>query len=96
MQSSFNLRLPDPFRTNSGNIAENWERFRDQFENYVLAADLTDTSAEKRAAIFLTCLGGEGYDTYRSLSLPADDKKDVSKLIDAFEKFCVGSVNVTY
>src|SRR6218665_1896078 len=91
-----NLRLPDPLKVSGGNVADNWERFKDQWENYERAADLTDASAEKRAAVFLTCLGGEAYDTYRSLALPAGDKKDIAKLIEAFETFCIGSVNVTY
>src|SRR6218665_2317745 len=91
-----NLRLPDPLKVSGGNVADNWERFKDQWENYERAADLTDASAEKRAAVILTCLGGEAYDTYRSLALPAEDKKDIAKLTEAFETFCIGSVNVTY
>src|SRR5688572_12718766 len=91
-----NLRLPEPLKVIGSNVADNWERFKDQWENYELAADLTEASTEKRAAVFLTCLGGEAYDTYRSLSLPSEDKRDIAKIIDAFETFCVGSVNVTY
>jgi len=30
------------------------------------------------------------------IALPAGDKKDVAKLLDAFEAFCVGAVNITY
>src|SRR6218665_26371 len=30
------------------------------------------------------------------IALPAGDKKDVAKLIDAFEAFCVGAVNIAY
>src|SRR6218665_3495261 len=69
-----NLRLPDPLKVFGGNVADNWERFKDQWENYERAADLTDASAEKRAAVFLTCLGGEAYDTYRSLASPPRTK----------------------
>jgi len=61
-----NIRLPDPLKVTGSNIADNWERFKDQWENYALATDLSDASAEKRAAIFLTCLGGDAYDAYRA------------------------------
>ena len=90
-----NLRLSDPLKVFAGNFTDNWERFRDQWENYERAADLTDASAEKRAAVFLACFGVEAHDAYWSLDLPADDKKDIAKLIEAFETFCIGSVNVT-
>lgn len=52
--------------------------FKDQRENYALATDLFEASAEKRMAIFLTCLGGDAYDTYRSMTLLAEDKKDIT------------------
>lgn len=62
-----------------GDVAYNWRCFREHWENYVVAADLTEASTEKRSAIVLTCLGGEPYDTYltRSLTLPAEDKMGI-------------------
>ena len=92
-----NYRLPDPLKVTGSNVADNWERFREQWENYELAADLTDASSEKKAAIFLTCVGSEAYDVYRSMEFPsADDKKKIENIVEAFETFCVGAVNVTY
>lgn len=96
MSLTSNLRLPEPLKVTGSNVADNWARFKEQWENYELAVDLTEASAEKRAAAFLTCMGGEACDTYRSLALPAEDKRDISKITDAFETFCVGAVNVTY
>ena len=50
---------------------------RDMGIFYGLAADLTDVSSEKKAAIFLTCVGSEAYDVYRAMELTsADDKKE--------------------
>ena len=95
--STTNLRLPDPLRVTGSSVADNWKRFREQWENYELAADLTDASSEKRAAVLLTCVGNDAYDIYRTLDFetPADKKK-IDKVIEAFEAFCVGAVNVTY
>ena len=91
-----NLRLPEPLKVTGSNVADNWERFREQWENYELATDLTEASSEKRAAVFLTCLGGEAYDTFRSMDIPTADKKKIDKILDAFETFCLGAVNITY
>ena len=92
-----NYRLPDPLKVTGSNVADNWERFREQWENYELAADLTDASSEKKAAIFLTCVGSEAYDVYRSMEFPsADDKNKIENIVEGFETFCVGAVNVTY
>ena len=51
-----NLRTPDALKLTGGNVADNWKRFKEQFANYELAADLSDASQEKRAAVFLTCI----------------------------------------
>ncbi len=37
-----------------GDIAADWERFRSEWENYEVAADLTDVSDKKRAAVLPT------------------------------------------
>jgi len=92
-----NLRVPEPLRVTGSNVADEWRRFKEQFENYELASDLIDASQQKRAAVFLTCIGNEAYDVYRTLEFDADeDRKKIDLIIAAFEKFCVGAVNVTY
>ena len=90
------LRLPEPLKVTGSGVADSWQRFKDQWTNYELAADLTEASSARRAAIFLTCLGGEAYDVYWSLPLSADEKKDTDAIIGAFQTFCVGAINVTY
>ena len=92
-----NLRMPDPLRMTGSNIADDWRRFRDQFSDYELAADLTDASQQKRAAVFLTCIGNEAYDAYRAMEFEdGASRKKLDPIIAAFERFCVGAVNVTF
>ena len=74
-----NLRVPEPLRVTGSNVADEWRRFKEQFENYELASDLIDASQQKRAAVFLTCIGNEAYDVYRTLEFDADE--DRKKLI---------------
>jgi len=37
---------------NVGQLADNWHRFRDQWQNYVIAANPSEASSEKRAAVY--------------------------------------------
>ena len=92
-----NLRLPEPLRVTGSNVADEWRRFKEQFANYELAADIADASDEKRAAVFLTCIGSDAYDVYRAMQFASDtDRKKIGPILTAFETFCVGAVNVTY
>lgn len=80
-----------------GDIAADWERFRSEWQNYEIAADLTDVPAKKRAAVFLACVGSAAYSVFRTFKFEREeDKADVDKIIDAFEKHCIGEANVTY
>jgi len=92
-----NLRLPEPLRVTGSKVADDWRRFKEQFGNYELAADIHKASQEKRAAVFLTCIGNDAYDVYRAMKFQNDgDRKKLDPIIAAFQKFCVGAVNVTY
>ena len=96
-EAALKYRHPDPLRVTGGNVADNWQRFKGQWENYVLAADLTDESSEKRAAVFLTVIGTEAYDVYRTMQFEDEgDRKKIDPIMAGFEAFCIGAVNVTY
>ncbi len=71
-------------------MADDWLRFKVQFAYYELASDLTEASQEKRAAVYLTCIGNDAYDVYRALHFDsADARKQIDTVIAVFEKFCV-------
>jgi len=100
MATTSNLRVPDLLRVFAREHRarrDDWRRFREQYDNYEMAADLTNKTQEKRAAVFLTCIGNDAYDIYRTMEFEStDDRKRLDPVIAAFEKFCVGDVNVTY
>jgi hypothetical protein len=91
------IPAPEPLRVTGSNVADDWRRFKERFACYELATDLTEASQEKRAAVFLSCIGSEAYDVYRTLEFTSDDaRKKLDPILVAFEKFCIGAVNVTY
>ena len=78
---------------NVGQLADNWRRFRDQWQNYVIAANPSEASSEKRAAVFSTCIDIEAYDVYRAMHFESKkDRKNINNIIAGFEAFCVECV----
>jgi len=54
-------------------------------------------NTEKRAAVFLTCVGNDAYDVHRAMKFePEEHRKQLDHIITAFENFCIGAVNITY
>ena len=94
--ANFAFRPPEPLKLSGSSAAGNWERFHEQWLNYAIAMDLEDASEDKNAAVLLTCIGTEAYDVFRTFELSDADRKKVDKIVEAFQSYCVGSVNVTY
>jgi len=90
--------IPYPAKLNiAGNIAVEWKRFSSQWRNYEVAADLTEESQKKRTAIFLACIGTKAYELFQSMEFAAEeDREDLDKVVEAFQRHCIGEVNVTY
>ena len=81
----------------SGNVAADWKRFRSQWANYEVATDLAEESKAKRAAVFLACLGTEAFEVCQAMPFDTEaDRQDIDKLIEAFERHCVGEINISY
>jgi hypothetical protein len=90
------IPLPAPLRE-SGNIAVEWKRFHGQWQNYVKAIKIDKEDADRHAAIFLAWVGSDAYDIYTTLEFETeDDREKPDKLIEAFERHCIGEVNEIY
>jgi len=89
--------LPDPLNIKGSDIADNWRRFIVQWENYIVAANLMDATPEKRAAVFLTCIGSDAYDVYHVMHFEfVEDSKKIDNILEGFQVFCIRAVNETY
>jgi len=90
------IPLPAPLRTAS-NLAVEWKRFKGQWHNYVKAVKVDREEKVCQAAIFLACIGADAYEIFATMEFANEtDKQDPDKLIDAFERHCVGDVNEVY
>jgi len=92
-----NIPFPSQLKMTGGNVASEWKRFSSQWANFEVASDLEEKSSSKRAAVFLACIGSEAYETFLTMDFETEgDRADIEKVIEAFERHCVGEVNVSY
>jgi hypothetical protein len=90
------IPLPAPLNINS-NLPVDWKRFKGQWANYVKAAKLNVEPKDRQAAILLACIGSDAYTVYTTFQFEKeDDRDDPEKLCQAFERYCVGELNVVY
>ncbi len=97
MATSFaSLAPPAPLKLGS-DIATDWERFKCEWINYEVATDLVDASEKKRAAVLLASIGSAAYSVFRTFKFEDESHKaQVDKIMEAFDKHCIGETNVTY
>jgi hypothetical protein len=94
--SRSSIPTPTPLKL-GGDLASDWERFRSKWQNYEIAADLGEVTAKKRAAVFLACVGSEIHAVFRTIHFENEEhRSDITQIIEAFERHCVGQANVTY
>ena len=76
----------------SGNIAENFNIWKRQFEIYLKASknDVPTVDGETRVAILLFCARLEVVKVFDQIDFEsADDKKDVKKVLEKLERYCM-------
>ena len=79
-----------------GNVSESWKKFRRTWNNYEIAAGLSEKEKPLRTATFLICIGSEAMDVFDGLHFDnADDKVDIDIVLQKFETFCIGKTNVS-
>ena len=74
-----------------------WEILRQMWDNYEISSGLDGHTMERRTATLLTCFAPSALKVFNSLSFSAaEDKKDISKVLQKMSDFCKGITNETY
>ena len=90
------LKPPEQLLINSPNKADAWRRFKQAFEFYSMASGLKDKDGAIQAAVFFHIIGEDSQKMYQTLQFDTEeDKKDIDKLKEKFEEFCVPKANAT-
>ena len=91
------LNPPDPLQLSSGNVSQNWKRFKQKGSNYELAIGTARKEDPIRVAAFLTVIGDEALEVYNAFTWNSDeDKVKMDKVMERFEQYCEPHKNTIY
>lgn len=79
----------------TGNLSENWKRFKKNFNIYMSATDYVKEKDERQVAILLNIIGPEALDLFDTFNL-GDAEKKIAKVLEAFEAYCNPKKNILH
>ena len=88
-------RPPKPLRIDE-DLPNNWRKFIQAFEIFMMASGKDKVLEPVKIAIFLNCIGEDALDLYNTLKISDDDRKSLEKIKEAFEKYIKPRRNVIY
>ena len=97
------IEKPANLELGSGNVAENWRRWKRRFEIYLDATGLINATAIRRCATFKSLVGEEALDVMETMDFrkdlaanpPVDEIKQLEVIYEKFEAYCTPRKNVT-
>ena len=95
-----NLHPPEKLLL-TGNLKENYRKFKQQFQIYLTAAGISNSEEEVKCATLLHVIGPDAIEIFNTFrwnqegDTPGDDKK-LDKVLSKFEKYCSPKSNLTY
>ena len=89
------FRPPEPLQF-EGNLSEQWDRWKQQFQLYLTATESDDKEENIKTSIFLTCIGKQGLEIYNTFNFTDDtDKMKLKPVMTQFEAYCKPRKNIT-
>ena len=85
----------------SGNLKENFRKFKRQFEIYITAVGIKDKTVDIQCATLVHVIGPDTVEIFNTFKwnedvVTAGDDKKVDKVLGKYEKYCCLQFNVTY
>ena len=89
------FRPPEPL-VFEGNLSEQWDRWKQQFELYLMATESTEKEQAIQTSIFLTCIGKQGLEIYNTFTFSnEEDKMKLRPVMERFEAYCKPRKSIT-
>jgi len=80
-----------------GNINENWKRWKQQLDLYLVATEKEKKSDKIKSSILLTCIGNKGRDIYNTFTWgEEEDHLNFKLVVEKFNQYCAPRKNITY
>ena len=89
------LPPPDPMVC-AGNVAANWKAFKEAFNDFATATELTAKDDAIQAATLKTVMGRECRQILSRLELTDEDKKKSNKILEKLEEYFAPTRNILY
>lgn len=81
----------------TGNLSENWRKFKQRFELYLTATGAAEKADKVKSSILLTVIGEDCLDIYNNFKFdPADDKQVLEKVLEKFQNYFTPQASTTY
>jgi len=93
--AAYQLPPPDPMNCN-GDVATNWKVFRDAYEDYVIAAELSTKEPVVQAATLKTIMGKECKQILNRLGLTAAELKKTDTILTKLEAHFAPAQNILF
>lgn len=80
-----------------GNVAENWRRFKQNYEIYIVAAGHSRKTKKEKSCILLNLAGEDAVEKYNSFTFNEEEDKDDPEILkQKFEEICMPLRNLTF
>ena len=89
------LPVPEKLTLNSQDRSRNWENFKQKWQNYEIASELTSKTEEVRLATLLTVIGNEALAVFNTFKWQ-NEQKTVSSVMKRFDMYCTPETNEIY
>jgi len=94
--TSGKFAVPSPMSF-SGNIAQNWKLWYQQFTIYMLTTQKDNLNQKVKTAMLLNCIGEEGLRIYNTFSfLDHNDVEKYDLVVQKFKDYCELQKNIIY
>ena len=81
----------------TGNLSENWRRFKQQFEIYMTATGIAEKDESVKSSTFLHIIGPDCLEIYDAFIWEtAGDDKTMDKIMEKLKTYCNLRKNLTY
>ena len=80
----------------TGNIAENWRYFKQEFELYLVAAGLDGKPDKQKVALLLHVAKKPAIDVYNTFTFAGAEENTYASVLHKFDAYCNPKTNETY
>ena len=90
------LKQPSGLDLSSGNVSDDWSKFKQEFELYLLATGLHEKEDKQKVALLLHVAQKQAIEVYNTFTFDTGDENKYSVVVKKFEDYCNPKKNETY